>query len=164
MSKINRFYLIIAGLLMSKTYQVEAAPVLSEYDCNGIVSCCGNNAGIFPQDELIQKCCGSDYATGDLYGMCSDACIKLYDSPYCSAYNPHPGGPGSGSETIICPQNYYLNFSNECIKCPKYQSTSGITAGSGATSIYQCYIPKNISLYDEYGNYYFVNNCYYGSV
>lgn len=77
--------------------------------------------------------------------------------------------------TLVCAKGYYRN-GNTCNRCPSsggvYGTTASPTFSSGATSITECYIPADTTMYgsDTSGSYeyYFINktnnegiNCYY---
>lgn len=83
MKKINRFYLIIAGLIMSRTYSVMA---FSGMQCSKIVSCCDSFPN--PDDSDIKEatCCSSEeYPTRDEHLQCWDVCLNKFNSRYCNA-------------------------------------------------------------------------------
>ena len=74
-------------------------------------------------------------------------------------------------DQIKCEQNYYridkaLSTSSyvnmECIRCPYYAAVPTVTAGTGATSVNQCYVPNTQHMRDGAGNEFrFKSNCYY---
>lgn len=72
---------------------------------------------------------------------------------------------------LKCEQNYYRvdnapstsSYVNmECIRCPYYAAVPTVTAGTGATSVNQCYVPNTQHMRDGVGNEFrFKSNCYY---
>ncbi len=80
MKKINRFYLVIAGLIASRTYPVMA---FSGMECSKIISCCN----LFPDsdDSDIKEatCCRPEYPSGTQFSQCWDVCLNKSGSAYC---------------------------------------------------------------------------------
>lgn len=71
--------------------------------------------------------------------------------------------PGTKFKTCmpICDQGYYNDTSGICLQCPSSGGIHGTTAGTGATSITECYIPANTSLSDTGGTYTYTQDCHY---
>lgn len=66
----------------------------------------------------------------------------------------------NGGETFSCDKGYYKS-GNMCAQCPASGGIYGTTAGTGATSITECYLPTNTTMYDGTGYYIMTQNCYY---
>lgn len=104
MARINRFYLFIAALVMSKTYSASAATQLPLDTCYDIRKCCApwfKLAANDPDqtitdtvynDPMMQECCESRYSTSSSnYYSCMMACMSTdsstIDSTYCETPN-----------------------------------------------------------------------------
>ena len=95
----------------------------------------------------------------------------------CPANSVHcePGTEGHSGEIGLtmfkCEKNYYRVDKNsstssyvnyECQHCPSYASVPTVTAGTGATSVNQCYVPNTQHMRDAAGNEFrFSDKCYY---
>lgn len=114
MAKINRFYLFIAALVMSKTYDASAATKFSMDTCYDIRNCCApwfkkaNDSGIDPndteiQDPMMQECCESRYSTGSTnYSNCFNVCMSTDVSNTPSAYYCSDLNESDTKATVDC--------------------------------------------------------------
>lgn len=153
MAKINRFYLFIAALVMSKTYSASAATKLPLDTCYDIRSCCApwfqkaKDEGLNPddteiQDPMMQECCESRYSTGtSSYSSCVNVCNNAKSSTLSSTYcNSSSSGSSGGDEPSYIPPScisgQYWDLwgapglganggAGSCTTCPTYNYASG---------------------------------------
>lgn len=67
---------------------------------------------------------------------------------------------GGNFSVFVCLQGYYKN-GDTCSRCPGFGSTNGTTAGNGADSITDCYLPAGTSGSDATGSFTYTSDCYY---
>lgn len=115
-------------------------------DCNGVTdwtNVTGQNYQHMCKDGLICV-----YRCKDGYYGSDTLCTKCPDNANCPA----------GSTTFTCNQGYYKpgRSGTECKRCPEYGNKAyGTTKNSGSTSIADCYIPENSTVFEylENGTY-----------
>jgi len=130
MAKIKRFYLLIAALVFSKSYEVGAVQ-LPLGVCNDVKTCCKpwfNKAaaeGLDPndteiQDPMMSECCGTRYQTGSneytaCYNVCMDADVSAPNTTYCNVplYAPNCDEASDIQSRINDLQNIdYISYSS----------------------------------------------------
>lgn len=164
MARINRFYLFIAALVMSKAYDASAATKFSMATCYDIRNCCApwfkkaNDSGITPSDtEIVDpmqaECCESRYSRGSTnYGICVNVCGGTDSSTIDSTYCKTPDTSDS-TATVDCDtasdidvrkaelQNIdYITYSSEYANiCGPLQWTDQDADGNPRVGISKCY-------------------------
>lgn len=153
MARINRFYLLIAALVMSKTYNAAAI----HCDLTSDVQSCADtladgrlyyqslyssvmcNSGWFPQDADGNPIPGKSYCEqGDfdldeaVYVDCcrsDDSCLRWYQG--YEQCEDEGGGSGGEIDIPTCGNGYYLDESTiSCVKCPNYSYYAGTFTGT----------------------------------
>ena len=96
---------------------------------------------------------------------CTSSNWEAYGTGYQRMINRDCNCDGTCQSTTKyrCAAGYYgtsTNGTSGCTRCPSSGGVYG-TSIAGATAITSCYIPKDTTLTDSYGNYVFTSNCYY---
>ncbi|MDE5615701.1 MAG: hypothetical protein K2I81_02615 [Alphaproteobacteria bacterium] len=125
------------------------------------VRAAGKVTGSFPSGGGLVRCtcspgtvsykCASGY-----YGTATSAqsgCTACPGNATCS------GGNGS---VFRCNVGYYKNGTS-CTRCPASGGVYGTTAGAGATSVTECYLPSGTAFSDASGSGTYEGNCYYSN-
>ncbi len=119
------------------------------YTSSGCVACATGAAGATTTVHANTSC-----------GYCLDGYFKYNGS--CVAC---PSNAVTCTESgFTCPQGYYRSNVASCSACPSTgTSARAITAGPGATSVTECYVPKSSSFYDGTGSGTYDGDSYYCS-
>ncbi len=152
MAQINRFYLLIAALVFSKTYDAAAIHCDSASDVqvcadtlaggrlyySNIYKLVHCNSGWYPQTADGDPIPGKSYCEqGDfdldeaVYVDCcrsDDSCLRWYQGNEPCEND----GSGGGQEITVptCSSGYYLDETTvDCVKCPNYSYYAGTFTG-----------------------------------
>ena len=140
---------------------------VSPYILNGcsFISCACEKAQYYTSSGCVACATGAAGATTSIHantscGYCLDGYFKYNGS--CVAC---PSNAVTCTESgFTCPQGYYRSNVASCSACPSTgTSARAITAGPGATSVTECYVPKDSSFYDGTGSGTYDGDSYYCS-
>ncbi|MCM1294605.1 MAG: hypothetical protein NC311_03525 [Muribaculaceae bacterium] len=124
------------------------------YTINGVMYC-----GMY--SDGVKTCSGPGGAQSayQMSNCCKDN--KAYQVSGCFVMACKTGMVVSPAKTsCICQVGYYGNWQS-CTQCPALNGFHGLTSGTGASAITDCFIPAGVSLTDGTGTYKFTSDCKY---
>ncbi|MBQ8367704.1 MAG: hypothetical protein IJX43_01425 [Alphaproteobacteria bacterium] len=177
-------YIILTGTLLATTNTLAALSDLEQTTCY-ISSCFNQQTADSSCDSICSWCSGNVTApAGYVYvsafeGGEPQTIFTRQISTKCgdTTYSCVCGATGSSlalAGYIQCDTGYYGsalysyterygdNFSG-CYRCPSSGGVYGTTAGPGAISITECYLPAGTSFSDDIGSGTYSDDCYYSN-